>query len=63
MAFEITTRDLNLMTRRAKDMNLTLQQLMILALATGIEAVVGIDLLNKDALQVMADDQEDLDPG
>jgi hypothetical protein len=63
LAFEISTRDLNALNRRAKDMNLTLNQLVILALATGFQAVADINMLDKDALQVMADDQEDLDPG
>lgn len=63
LSFEVTTKDMNEMTRRAREMGLSLRQLVLFSLVTGIESVVGIDMLNRTPLEAMADDLETPDEG
>lgn len=56
LSLDLTEKDVRQLTERARSIGMTVDQLVTLSLATGLEHWAGLKLLEKDALQTMADD-------
>lgn len=56
LSMDVTEGHFKAIERTAKDMGLSTDHLVLLALSTGIEALTGVDLMKVDPLELMADD-------